>query len=85
MASRTLLLAAAACDTTVSNPGPVQDEFLADRNASAAMVNVNSPFFFAAFAMTPLPETQALTGQRENVPPRVTGAVVPCRPPVGTR
>ena len=34
-----LLLAAAACDTTVSNPGPVQDEFLADRNASAAMVN----------------------------------------------
>ena len=34
-----LRLAAAACDTTVSNPVPVQDEFLADRNASAAMVN----------------------------------------------
>jgi len=34
-----LLVATAACDTTVSNPGPVQDEFLADRNAAAAMVN----------------------------------------------
>ena len=34
-----LLLATAACDTTVTNPGPVQDEFLADRNAAAAMVN----------------------------------------------
>ena len=34
-----LLLATAACDTTVSNPGPVQDAFLADRNAAAAMVN----------------------------------------------
>jgi len=34
-----LLLATAACDTTVTNPGPVQDEFLADRNAASAMVN----------------------------------------------
>ena len=34
-----LLLVAAACDTTVTNPGPVQDEFLADRNAATAMVN----------------------------------------------
>jgi starch-binding outer membrane protein, SusD/RagB family len=34
-----LLLATAACDTTVTNPGPVQDEFLADRNAAAALVN----------------------------------------------
>ena len=34
-----LMLATAACDTTVTNPGPVQDEFLADRNAAAAMVN----------------------------------------------
>ena len=34
-----LLLAAAACDTTVTNPGPVQDEFLSDRNAATAMVN----------------------------------------------
>ena len=36
-----LLLVAApmACDTNVSNPGPVQDEFLNDRNAAAAMVN----------------------------------------------
>ena len=34
-----LLLATAACDTTVTNPGPVQDEFLADRNAATAMVN----------------------------------------------
>ena len=34
-----LLLTTAACDTTVTNPGPVQDEFLADRNAAAAMVN----------------------------------------------
>jgi hypothetical protein len=31
--------ATAACDTTVTNPGPVQDEFLADRNAATAMVN----------------------------------------------
>jgi hypothetical protein len=34
-----LLLAAAACDTTVTNPGPVQDEFLADRTAGLALVN----------------------------------------------
>lgn len=34
-----LLVATAACDTTVTNPGPVQDEFLTDRNAAAAMVN----------------------------------------------
>ncbi|HEY5546266.1 MAG TPA: RagB/SusD family nutrient uptake outer membrane protein [Gemmatimonadaceae bacterium] len=34
-----LLVATAACDTTVTNPGPVQDEFLADRNAATAMVN----------------------------------------------
>jgi hypothetical protein len=34
-----LTLATAACDTTVTNPGPVQDDFLADRNAASAMVN----------------------------------------------
>src|SRR5258705_3225504 len=34
-----LLALPAACDTNVSNPGPVQDEFLDDRNAAAAMVN----------------------------------------------
>ena len=34
-----LLAATAACDTTVTNPGPVQDEFLTDRNAATAMVN----------------------------------------------
>jgi hypothetical protein len=34
-----LLAATAACDTTVTNPGPVQDEFLSDRNAATAMVN----------------------------------------------
>ena len=34
-----ILIAVAACDTTVSNPGPVQDEFLADRNSAAATVN----------------------------------------------
>ena len=34
-----LLLAAASCDTTVTNPGPVQDEFLADRTAALALVN----------------------------------------------
>jgi hypothetical protein len=33
------VIATAACDTTVTNPGPVQDEFLADRNAATAMVN----------------------------------------------
>jgi hypothetical protein len=36
------LATAAACDTNVSNPGPVQDEFLADQNiyaAAAALVN----------------------------------------------
>lgn len=34
-----LLAAPMACDTNVSNPGPVQDEFLNDRNAAAALVN----------------------------------------------
>ena len=34
-----LLVAPVACDTNVSNPGPVQDEFLNDRNAALAMVN----------------------------------------------
>lgn len=34
-----LMGAPIACDTNVSNPGPVQDEFLDDRNAAAAMVN----------------------------------------------
>src|SRR3954470_15517383 len=34
-----LLAAPVACDTNVSNPGPVQDEFLDDRNAAAAMVS----------------------------------------------
>jgi hypothetical protein len=34
-----LVVALAACDTTVSNPGPVQDEFLAAREAAAALVN----------------------------------------------
>jgi starch-binding outer membrane protein, SusD/RagB family len=34
-----LLVAPLACDTNVSNPGPVQDEFLNDRNAAAAMVS----------------------------------------------
>jgi alpha-ketoglutarate-dependent taurine dioxygenase len=34
-----LVLTPIACDTNVSNPGPVQDEFLNDRNAATAMVN----------------------------------------------
>jgi hypothetical protein len=34
-----LLVAPLGCDTNVSNPGPVQDEFLNDRNAAAAMVS----------------------------------------------
>jgi hypothetical protein len=34
-----LLAAPVACDTNVSNPGPVQDQFLSDRNAAAAMVS----------------------------------------------
>lgn len=34
-----LLTAPVACDTNVSNPGPVLDEFLNDRNAAAAMVS----------------------------------------------
>jgi hypothetical protein len=34
-----LLLATVSCDTTVTNPGPVQDDFLTDRNAASAMVN----------------------------------------------
>src|SRR6185369_7974328 len=33
------VLVAASCDTKVSNPGPVQDEFLNDRNAASALVN----------------------------------------------
>jgi hypothetical protein len=34
-----LLAAAVSCNTEVTNPGPVQDEFLSDRNAAAAMVS----------------------------------------------
>lgn len=34
-----LLAGALSCDTKVTNPGPVQDEFLNDRTAAAAMVN----------------------------------------------
>ncbi len=34
-----LLAGALSCDTTVTNPGPVQDEFLADRAAAAALVS----------------------------------------------
>lgn len=34
-----LVLLVASCDTEVSNPGPVQDEFLNDRSAATAMVN----------------------------------------------
>ena len=34
-----LITAPVACDTDVSNPGPVGDEFLNDRNAAAAMVS----------------------------------------------
>lgn len=34
-----LLVVTVACDTNVSNPGPVQDEFLADRAAAPATVN----------------------------------------------
>jgi hypothetical protein len=34
-----LLAAPVACDTSVSNPGPVEDKFLDDRNAAAAMVS----------------------------------------------
>jgi starch-binding outer membrane protein, SusD/RagB family len=34
-----LVFVAASCDTKVNNPGPVQDEFLNDRNAASAMVN----------------------------------------------
>lgn len=30
---------AAACDTEVTNPGPVQDEFVSDRTAGTALVN----------------------------------------------
>jgi hypothetical protein len=34
-----ILMATASCDTTVTNPGPVQDELLADRTAATALVN----------------------------------------------
>jgi SusD family. len=34
-----LITAPIACDTSVSNPGPVEDKFLNDRNAAAAMVS----------------------------------------------
>ena len=34
-----LALVTASCDTEVTNPGPVQDKFLEDRTAAAAMVN----------------------------------------------
>jgi hypothetical protein len=33
------LVATISCDTEVTNPGPVQDQFLADRNAATALVN----------------------------------------------
>lgn len=34
-----LVAGLASCDTKVTNPGPVQDNFLSDRNAATAMVN----------------------------------------------
>lgn len=34
-----VLAATLSCDTEVTNPGPVQDEFLNDRNSATAMVN----------------------------------------------
>src|SRR5512145_3109176 len=34
-----LLAAAVSCDTKVTNPGPVPDDFLSDRNSASAMVN----------------------------------------------
>lgn len=34
-----LCMAPVACDTNVSNPGPVEDQFVSDRNAEAALVN----------------------------------------------
>ncbi|MBA3405370.1 MAG: RagB/SusD family nutrient uptake outer membrane protein [Gemmatimonadaceae bacterium] len=34
-----LAFGAASCDTKVTNPGPVKDVFLEDRNAASAMVN----------------------------------------------
>lgn len=34
-----VLGAAVSCDTEVTNPGPVEDEFLNDRNSATAMVN----------------------------------------------
>jgi hypothetical protein len=37
--SALLLAGALSCDTKVTNPGPVQDEFLNERTAAAAMVN----------------------------------------------
>ena len=33
------LLALSGCDFTVTNPGPVQDEFLNDNSANSAIVN----------------------------------------------
>lgn len=38
-AAALLLLGTAACNTEVTNPGPVQDDFVSDRNAAAALVN----------------------------------------------
>jgi hypothetical protein len=34
-----LIVLSAACDTTVSNPGPVEDEFLSGSDAAVALVN----------------------------------------------
>ena len=33
------VLVALGCDTTVTNPGPVRDDFISDRNAATALVN----------------------------------------------
>src|ERR1051325_7395301 len=38
LAIASLLFGAASCDTTVTNPGPVTDAFISDRNASSALV-----------------------------------------------
>jgi hypothetical protein len=39
LSATAMCLALAACDTTVTNPGPVQDDFLSAQTAQAAMVN----------------------------------------------